>query len=267
MRIRMNYRQPFRTFRMSLRVGMSVMGNRRNGLNWDENDNFSKVVIVILSKNIHRMQSIWLLCKAGLAKDAAPLLRAMFEELVDLKHMHSNRTLVNDYFDYSTYLRLKLGRALLLNPTTGVDVGRVQTKSKELEDEWKRIKPRFTYRTKKGEEKEYDRWTRENVRQLSERVGLGGAYDYGFGYLSNYVHSNPLSADDFVLGRDGDNVVTEIGASPQFVPEVLGTATMYWVDMLAVANEAYKLNIDSKLEVLSERVKTDLKAHIGRKDG
>jgi hypothetical protein len=229
------------------------MGDKTNGLAWDDNNHFSKILLVFLAKNLHRLQSILILCKRGFAKDAIPLLRSMFEELVDLKYMYVDKKRIEDYFNYDTYIRLKLGRILLDHGGKRVDKEKIKARNDELEKEWDKVKNKFI--DKKG--KVHRRWTCKGVADVSSEVGLGEAYLYIFGYLSNYIHSNAISANDYVLGRDGNNVVIEIGTSPQLVREVLPTASIFFVDILSIVNEEYKMNLDQDLKSLSDQLTGD----------
>lgn len=252
-RIRYKNRWQFRIFRRVLNLGLQVMGDKSNGLAWDDNNHFSKILLVFLAKNLHRLQSILILCKRGFAKDVIPLLRSMFEELVDLKYMQADKKRIEDYFNYDTYIRLKLGRTLLAHGGKGVDKEKIGVRNAELEKEWDKVKNKFT--DKKGNV--HKRWTCKSVADVSTEVGLGEAYHYIFGYLSNYIHSNPISANDYVLGREGDNVVIEIGASPQLVREVLPTASMFFVDMLSIVNDEYKMRLDDDLKSLADQLTGD----------
>ncbi len=260
-RIRHKNRRQFRVFRQVLNLGLKVMGDKNNGLVWDDNNHFSKILLIFLAKNLHRLQSVLILCKKGFAKDAVPLLRVMFEELVDLKYMYADKKRIQDYFDYDTYLRLKLGRTLIDHGGESVDREKVKTRNAELEKEWNKVKSRFTYRTHDQKEKVHKRWTCSGVREVSNAVGFGEAYEYIFGHLSHYIHSNPISANNYVLGRDGYNVVIGIGTSPQLVREVLPTASMFFVDMLKIVNDEYKMNLDAELKVLVDQLTSDKKKY------
>ena len=177
----------------------------------------------------------------------------MFEELVDLKYMQADKKRIEDYFNYDTYIRLKLGRILLVHSGKGVDKQKVKTRNAELEKEWNKVKSKFM--DKNG--KVHKRCTCKSVADISTEVGLGEAYHYIFRYLSNYIHSSPVSANDYVLGREGDNVVIEIGASPQLIREVLPTASIFFVDMLSIVNDEYEMKLDDKLKSLADRLTGD----------
>src|SRR3990167_9002294 len=107
-----------KTYKLAHRI---MCRAKNHNLVWDETDDFSKVIIVTLAKNLHRLQSIKLLCKKGLAKDALVLIRGMFEELVDLKYMAADKSRVRDYVDYDSYTRYKLGKILEQHRGEGID--------------------------------------------------------------------------------------------------------------------------------------------------
>ncbi len=89
--IRLKYRKGFRVCDEAINLGRRMMSNRYSGMEWDHANNFSKVIIFVLAQNIHRLQSIRVLSAKGLAKDAIPLIRCMFEDFVDTKYMFSNK--------------------------------------------------------------------------------------------------------------------------------------------------------------------------------
>lgn len=247
-RIWIKDRREFTVMRKTIRLARKVMKDQSNGLVWDESNHFSKIVIVFLVKNLHRLQSIKLLCSRGLAKDAVPLLRAMFEELADLNYMSADKSRVQDFVDYDTYQRYKLGKTLLGKESENINKEKVITRTSALESEWNKVKQRFTYQSNDGKSHIYKRWTRDNVRQICDVVGLGGMYDYLFGYLSLYVHSSPISADDFVLGKKGDSVVLVTGASPVLVAEVLATSSGIYLDMLRIGDKDFQMNLDKLIK-------------------
>jgi len=254
-RIRIKNRREFAVIRKTYRLARKVMRDQNNGLMWDESNNYSKVLIVFLVKNVHRLQSITLLCKRGLAKDAVPLLRGMFEEFIDLRYMSVNKTRVQDFIDYDIYQRYKIGRILINKKDEGIDKNRVTTRNEALKCEWEKIKHRFTYKTKNRKEKVYKRWTRGDVRQICNEIGLGDMYDYLFSYLSIYIHSNPITINDFVLGRKGNNIVLEIGASPTLVPEVLATSSGIYLDMLRIADKDFEMGLDKMIKPVEDILK------------
>ncbi len=247
-RMRIANRNEFSIMEKTYRLAHQIMRDKSNNLVWDEADHFSKVIIVFLAKNLHRLQSIRLLCRRGLAKDALPLTRSMFEELVDMKYMAADKSRVQNYIDYDTHTRYKLGKMLEQYGSEGIDWPRLKKRNEQLEKEWKKIEHRYTYKSGDGKTRAFPRWTRENVRQLSEAVGLGSMYGYLYGHMSNYGHSNPMAADEFVQGKQGDNVVVEVGASEAFVPQVLATASGMYLDMLRVANEERQMKLDAIIE-------------------
>lgn len=252
-KIRYKNRRQFRIFHHALNLGLEVMGDKESGLAWNDGNRFSKTLIIFLAKNLHRLQSVLILCKHGFAKDATPLLRSMFEELVDLRYMQADKKRIEDYFNYDTYIRLKLGKTLLAHGGNNVDRQRVEARNRELEKEWNKVKDKFTDRNGKI----HNRWTCKSVAVVSAEVGLGEAYHIYFRYLSNYLHSSPISANDYVLGREGNNVVIGIGASPQLVREVLSTASTLFVDMLSIVNDEYKMKLDDELKSLTDQLTGD----------
>jgi hypothetical protein len=57
----------FRVLGKVLKLNENIMENKNN-LFWNENDYLSKLTIISIVKNIHRLKSILILCKCGQAK-------------------------------------------------------------------------------------------------------------------------------------------------------------------------------------------------------
>jgi hypothetical protein len=253
--IRYKYKKQFWLVSDTLKLNRNIM-KASNGLSWDDNDYFSKLTIVFIVKNIHRLQSILTLCKRGLAKDALSLLRTTFEELVDYKYISENNGSVKDYSNYDTYLKLKLAKELEKykdKPYIKKDL--LENRIKYLQKEWDKVKNRFEI---KKENKVFicKRWNRKDLRETSKLIGLEEVYLYLFKYLSIFAHSTGMSAENYLLGLDSkkNNVVFEVGTSEGFVDEVCLTSSSLVLEFLKIANEKYHLNITEKLDELDSRI-------------
>ncbi len=237
--------------RQSVHLGKKIL--LTNKVAWVENNDFSKIIIVVLAKNLQTTRAIFLLCRAGLGQDALTSLRVMFESLVDFKYMYTDKKRVQDYIDFDYHMRLKSGRIVERISDSRVDREKLKTKQRELEAHWQTIKHRFVRKRADGEEVMCNRWSCKDLRTMAVEVGLQGSYDLLYVYASDYVHSASGVANDYVLGRDKNGVVVEIGTSETMIGEVLPTAAAIFLDILNIVNEEYRLGFEKDLRKLSER--------------
>lgn len=254
-RIRYKYRKQFSILRDVFKLHRNIM-RVSAGLSWDDNDPFSKLTIIAIVKNCHKLSSILVLCKSGLAKDALPLLRTIFEELVDLKLIYENKGSAEDYFDYDTYNKLKLVREIKDKPYVKEELKEIlMGRAATLEEEWDRLKNKFEI--KKGDKvSTYRRWNGKDLRVTCRLVGLEDMYVYLYKYLCIFTHSTAMSAENYMLGMDPkkNEVVFEVGYSEKFIDEVAITASHVALYFLKIASEKYKLNLEKKLDGIEKNI-------------
>ena len=247
--IQWNYRSDFRFYSKTVKLGDVIFLS--DPIVWDEGNHFSQMTITFMAKAFHRMRSVKLLCRQGQAKDAALILRSMFEDLVDFKYMHEHKNEIIDFIEYDSYIRLKMGETLLRSGPPTIDRDRVEKRNDELRRQWNRVKHKFSYKDKKGKTRIHDRWTKASLRGTAQKVGLDSVYDFLYGYIStSFEHSASIVGDNYILGRNGDNMTVSVGATEEFVREVLTSARGIFLDMLGIVNEEYKLGFDEKLNRL-----------------
>lgn len=223
---------------------------------WDENNDFSKIITVFLAQNLHRIYSIRILCRAGLAKDAVGLLRVMFENLADLKYMQQDKTKVQNFIDYDAYLRMRLGITIENSGLASIDMTKAKAKTQEHRSAYKKVESKFSYIDRKGKRKTYRRWSgADGLPTVAEKVNLKDTYQFLWGYFSNFMHSTAITADHYVLGKDGDSVVISVGTSDDLVQEVAKTATGLLVDIIDVINTENNMGLDAEIKKFSELLK------------
>lgn len=262
------YRKYFRLFKKTIKLGDKIFRGKQ--VIWDEGNDFSKIIIVFFAQNIHRMRSIEILCKVGLARDAVGLLRAMFESLVDFQYMYSDKKRIENYLDYAYCQQLRLGRIILGSSSKKIDKNKVEERQKELQGQWNSVKHKFTILTKTGKKQVCRRWSCKNLREICKEFSLEGVdkkvnfeetYDYLYGYLSYYTHSSPLIASDYVLGltKDRKKVTTNVGTSEILIDEVLVTANAVFIEMLLkIVDKEYQMSFGNKLEGISKKLVKDI---------
>lgn len=245
--IRWKYWRNFRNSKKVKQLAERIMTHER--VVWQENEDFSKTIIYFLARAFQRLQSIEVLCKKGFATDAIALSRALFEDLVNLKYMHKNKARVKDFVDYDRYERFYLGKILLAGDKP-IDRPRMEKRQVELEKEWEEVKDRFT---KNG--RPYTRWSGKSLEAMCEGdQELSDQHFFAYQYFSKYVHPSLLNANDYILGKDGDTVVTQIGTADRLVPEVLDTSCHFFLQILDVVNDEYSIGLDAQLKSISNAI-------------
>ena len=252
--IRSEFPELFELMSETRALGGKVMNSKP--IVWDEANLFSKITVVFVSTNLHRLSSVELLCSHGQAVDAVGLLRTMFEDLVDFKYMQNDKTKAEDFANYDSWLRLKLGRVIeRQGGTTEENMKKIKARNEELEAEWKKVKARYVYTGRDGKERVFSRWSgKGGVGEVAKKVGLESTHDYIWHSFSNFMHTSSLFSDQHVLGRDGDNVVISMEGSRDMIEEVARTATSIVLDILAVVNEEYSLNFKTRIDELGKRL-------------
>lgn len=249
--IRWKHRKDFAMLRRSIRLGEKMLSSKK--VAWIEDNDFSKIIIFVLAKNLQTARVIFLLCRSGLGQDALTSLRVMFESLVDFKYMYADKRRVQNYIDFDYYARIKSARILNSMSYQKIDNKKLETQKQKLEDHWNTIKHRFVRKASGGNEVVCSRWSCKDLRAMATEVGLQESYDLLYVYVSAYVHSASGVVNDYVLGRDKNSVVIEVGTSETMIRENLPTAAAIFLDMLNIVNEEYKLGFDKDLTKLSEQ--------------
>ncbi len=244
--IRLKYRKGFRACDKTLALGREMMSDRNRGMTWDHANHFSKVIIFVLAQNIHRLQSIRVLASQGLAKDAIPLIRCIFEDFAYVQYMFLHKETVRDFIDYGTYLQLQSGRGLL-ESNASFDRRVIEAKVQSLEQEWDQMKSRFL----RSDGKVHKSWNKKNLAETSRDVGLEESYKTSYRYFSGFVHLNALSVNNYVEGMTDDGMVSvSVGASEAMVDAALHVGSATFVGLLGVANEEHTMGYEKELAAM-----------------
>ena len=252
--IQWKYRKDFSLLNKTIRLAEKMILSKK--IVWDDNDPFSKITISAMARNLQTTRAVRLLCRMGLGQDTLTQLRVMFEGIIDFGYMRANKTRIKDYIDFDLYYKLKMGRKLDKHKVE-VKQKEWEARQKELETEWNKVKSRFTYINHKGKEVVCSRWSCKDLRTMAEEIDMGKAYDYFYTYASSFVHSMAASANDYVLGRDGDSMVVEVGTSETMVSEALHTAQATLIAILDIVNDEYKVGFNKEIEDLSPKLGKD----------
>lgn len=253
-RISFKYRSYFLLNKKSVELAEKALAS--DPIVWDQEDDFLKLSICLLAITLTKMRSIYILCKNGLAKDAAIVLRVMFEDLVNFNYMHNDKKKVQDFMGYDSYQRLKLNKIITLDKSAKFDGVKVSEREAELRKEWDKIKYKYTFINRKGKEEIFTTWCGKNLEEMAKELKWEVNYNYIYRYLSRYVHLTPTTFNDYILGMKKNHVVVEVGESERLIPEILATANIIIVDALVkVINQEYSLGLDRQIVSLEEKIK------------
>lgn len=245
------YRAQFKAHKQTIKLAEKLL--KQKAIVWNENDLFLILSICIMAMTITKMQSIRLLCRNGLGKDAAILLRVVFEDIVNFNYIDNDKKRVKDFMDYDTYERLKVSKWAPVNIMG--NPAEYKARVSELEKIWDKVKQKYTYTTPNGKNKIFDRWSGKNLLEMAKELKGEGQYNFLYRYLSTYVHFTSTTFNDYVLGAEKNNIVIEIGLSHSFIPEVLISSSALVLDsLIKVININYKLGLDKEIEDSTKKV-------------
>lgn len=245
--IRSNFKQHFYIARNAISIGDEMLRNREHGIIYDINNEFGRFLILKLAKNICRMKSILLLSEHGFARDTIPLLRVMFEEIIDAKYISLDRTRMKDYLDYGDYTYLKILR--MGQPYIKKQKDRIASQNivENSEDKFQELGKKFN---------KYRRWSKDDLRKLCETKGIDMKKHYVtmFKLSSQYVHSSSISDQNYISRYSTVDVDIDVGSNTTWVEEALLTSVAYFLDLLTFVSNEFQTVHGEKIEQLGDEL-------------
>lgn len=220
-----------------------------NKINIQKNNLFSGIQFLAVIRNYQRYKAIIELCKKGLAKDAFILLRALLENLIDLAYIvldKNNRAKLYVDFDYRFRSQLIV---VIKENKLGTFSADKEKEMLETENHWQSIKKNYLIN-----KNVCSNWSCKNRADMAKEAGLKKIYDMVYRYASLYVHNTPTTADNYIKrdikGGLDDNLKVEIGESEHLVKEVLITASIYYLEIIKIAddNKIYQKKIQKLMD-------------------
>lgn len=252
------FRHSLWLLKKTIRLGEHILGSEK--ITWDESSPFTQLTILFSASGIHRLRSIYILCKKGFARDTVPLLRVSFEALVDFKAMYQDKSRIQDYTDYNIYQRMKLisQETALSYPIENREL--INNQNKKLEEQWDLVKLRFSYKDKNGKTRIFNRWSGQGgLPELAEKVGLGLVYRQIWSFYSNYSHGGSITLNNHILGIENGEVGVEIGSSPEFVKEAILTSVATYLELFSLINQEFDLGFGDHIKEIEGELKSSLK--------
>jgi len=209
----------------------TLVAPKGRGYAVDRSDNFSLILSTTIVKNIRRLNSIHAICEAGNGTDALPLLRVMFEDLVDMKYISQDKKRVFDYQIYGL-------KSELLNLTS---IEKIKDNKKIISkqiDVLKKVINDFCTQKKIKPSKNMRHFSGKKRISVCEEVGLGEMYRTYYSFWSRYIHSTPSGNQDYLLGlTERLETVFLLGGSGQYIKSILHMSSGYMIDLLVLMDK------------------------------
>ncbi len=193
-------------------------------------------------KLMNDVQAAVILLERGLTSQGRSILRVALECLVVLTKITQSYEFVHAYVKVGEQDRLKLVKAIRLNPNQGFDDVRADLTDALI----------ATIKDTIGETQ-----NKRNVEQWAKDVGLDHLYDGTYRLFSQEVHSSPRAIDQYFMA-DGEGEITGFHWGPDtgkdVRAELLEAARLLLVGMSKV-DELFQLNIKSDLADFSAKLR------------
>jgi hypothetical protein len=192
-------------------------------------------------KLLNDVQAAIILLERGLASQGRSMLRVALECLVVLTKIAQSYEFVHAYVKVGEQDRLKLVKAIRLNPNQGFDDVRADL----TEDLIATIKETI------GETQ-----NRRNVEQWAKDVGLSHLYDGTYRLFSQEIHSSPRAIDQYFMA-DGEGEIIGFAWGPDIGKdlraELLEAVRLLLVGMSKV-DELFQFNSKKDLDYFSAQL-------------
>ena len=196
---------------------------------------------------------ILLLCKQGYGEDAAMLTRSLFDLAITLLYILKDPTnkRVLRYFQYDSIIRKRMYDHLINVPVFAKAFKERELSPKPGDTSIKEVKKQAELAQKKHN---YGRmgWSDKTIRQMSEEVGRGEAYQTVYRLQSNIIHSAVRSMNDYIKAHDKGFTI-DIGRSENWVKEDLIATFDFFMTIAERSNKLLGLGITKQLDDLYKR--------------
>jgi len=184
-----------------------------------------RAVYLLVSMTATGLHELLILAGNGAGVGAMKISRGMFESAVMAEYLSRNGSEVDDYHEY--------GRVLMWKRVQQYPEGFTAEKIREVEDEYNRVKPRFT--NKNGTVR--NRWNKNSIYSMACTMGREKQYELPYSIAASMHHSNFEAMLSHIKGKGNTLSVEEL-------------PSMKWVMQALISGHVYLLQA---LETLQER--------------
>jgi len=207
---------------------------------------FEKVelaIYLLVSMTASGLQELLILAGNGAGVGAIKISRGMFESAVMAEYLRKNSLEVDDYLEY--------GRVLMWKRVQQYSDGFTPEQIKETEDEYKRVKPRFT--NKKGIVR--NQWNKHSIRRMAVATNRADQYDLSYSIAASMHHGNFEGMLAHITAKDDAFSIEEL-PSMKWVMQALVSGQVYLFQALETLNTCLQLGFDEWLKGMEARIHT-----------
>lgn len=199
-----------------------------------------RAIYLLVSMTVSGLQEMLILAGNGAGVGAMKISRGMFESAVMAEYLSRNSSEVGDYLEY--------GRVLMWKRVQQYPEGFTAEKIREVEDEYNRVKPRFT--NKKGAVRNH--WNKNSISSMACAVGREKQYELPYSIAASMHHSNFEAMLSHIKGKENTLSVEEL-PSMEWVEQALVSGHVYLLQALGTLNNCAHLGFDERLEGANAR--------------
>ena len=196
---------------------------------------YRSVMFFFFCKTYKSFQALRRLWDEGFPEDALPILRSMFEGMLQAKHIRQEPSRAQDFLDYDAYQRYKLYLKVKNSGDTELTrmIEQHSEHLKRLESEYARLGSAFRARKK---------WWGGSIEWLAQQHECERKYNTLYWIQSNFVHSGVGSLPEFIKDAHGGIRVNCYPAksTDPFIPI---EATLYLIGVTDWTQQALELEL------------------------
>lgn len=208
---------------------------------------FHLVLLTSASKTNRTIESIVELAARGHWADTAILVRAIFDQCVQILYIaEAPEVRARLYAEYSYVARH--GRLRLLQRGGFQPTAEQERQQAELTSQYERVKA--TYPDKRS-------WSGRSLKAMATEVGLGDHYDTTYWLLSNYEHSGIQATGQYsMVAPDVAALIITEETTEDLSASLLTSALTYSLLILATIDQEFVLHLEPDLSALRARIET-----------
>jgi hypothetical protein len=200
-------------------------------------------VYLLVSMTGSGLQELLILAGNGAGVGAMKISRGMFESAVMAEYLRKNGSEVDDYLEYA--------RVLMWKRVQQFPEGFTSEQIRETEEEYNRVRPRFT--NKDGTVR--NQWNKRSIRRMAVATGREKQYDLSYSISASVHHSNFEAMLSHVKAKDSGFSIEEL-PSMKWVMQALVSGYVYLFQALGTLNTCLQLGFDERLEGMQARLRT-----------
>jgi hypothetical protein len=198
-------------------------------------------VYLLVSMAAGGLKELLILAGNGAGAGAIKIARGMFEAAVMAEYLRRNPSEVDDYLEY--------GRVLMWKRVQQYPDGFTPEQLKEAEDEYNRVKPRFS--NKKGTVR--NQWNKHSIHRMAAETGRDKQYELPYSIAASLHHSNFEAMVSHIQIKENTLSIEEL-PSMKWVMHALISGHVYLFQALNTLNACLQLGFDKRIDAAGARI-------------